>query len=196
MGGSQVLLIDADLRRGALHERLDAERRPGLAELLQQPAALPKVLLSVTARRRRSRPTELAPEPDSFAQPQVIRATSVPNLFFLPRGGDLKNPGDLLLGPALDEILERLRKHFDFVVIDSCPVFAADDATSLAPKVDGTLVVVRNRYSRCGQVREALESLYQRQAKVLGIVFNRADAGARSYYHYTKAYSRYYGGPE
>jgi Mrp family chromosome partitioning ATPase len=76
------------------------------------------------------------------------------------------------------------------VLIDSSPVFAADDAATLAPRVDGTLFVVRNRYSGARLAREALEILYQRQAKVLGLVFNRANASARSYYYYK--YADYY----
>jgi Mrp family chromosome partitioning ATPase len=73
------------------------------------------------------------------------------------------------------------------VLIDSSPVFATDDASTLAPKVDGTLFVVRGNYSGARQVREALELLRQRQAKVLGLVFNRADVSARSYHYYKYA---------
>jgi Mrp family chromosome partitioning ATPase len=85
----------------------------------------------------------------------------------------------------LEPLLARLRKQYDYVIIDSSPVFAADDVTTLAPKVDGTLVVVRRRYSRINQVREALELLYQRQTKVLGLIFNRTDSTERAYYYYT-----------
>jgi Mrp family chromosome partitioning ATPase/uncharacterized protein involved in exopolysaccharide biosynthesis len=190
MGGSQVLLIDADLRRGLLHETLGMERLPGLAEVLRQPALLGKAIQSATPRRRGgSRRTE-TPDPANPAQPEPPRSTFLPNLSFLSRGGDVNNPGDLLLSPSLDQMLARLRKQFDYILIDSCPVFAADDVTTLAPKVDGTLLVVRSRYSRFTQVREALQLLYQRQAKVFGVVFNRTDAGARSYYYYTN--SKYY----
>ena len=80
-----------------------------------------------------------------------------------------------------------MRERFDYVVIDSCPVFAADDATTLAPKADATLFVVRSKFSRARPVREALDLLYLRQTRVLGLVFNRADASARSYYYYKYA---------
>jgi Mrp family chromosome partitioning ATPase/uncharacterized protein involved in exopolysaccharide biosynthesis len=185
MGGSRVLLIDADLRRGTLHETLGMERLPGLAEVLHRPAILAKAIQSATAGRRGARRPNETSDPYISGPQGLMRPALLPNLSFLARGGDVNNPGDLLLSPALDQILARLRKQFDYVLIDSCPVFAADDVTTLAPKVDGTLLVVRSRYSRFGQVREALELLYQRQAKVLGIVFNRTDARARSYYHYT-----------
>jgi capsular exopolysaccharide synthesis family protein len=159
LGGSRVLLVDADLRKGRLHEMMGLQCEPGLVELLHQPDNL-----------------------DS-----VIQRDSLQNFAFLSRGKALGHAGDLFLGQAFDQVLARMRQQFDYVLIDSSPVFAADDATTLAPKVDGTLFVVRGNFSSARQVREALELLHQRQAKVLGLVFNRADASARSYYYYKYA---------
>ena len=159
LGGSRVLLVDADLRKGRLHEMLGLQCEPGLVELLRQPDNL-----------------------DS-----VIQRDSQPNLAFLSRGKALGHSSDLFLGQAFDQVLARLRQQFDYVLIDSSPVFATDDATTLAPKVDGTFFVVRGNFSSTRQVREALELLRQRQAKVLGLVFNRADASAHSYYYYKYA---------
>jgi Mrp family chromosome partitioning ATPase len=70
------------------------------------------------------------------------------------------------------------------VIIDSSPIFAADDAACLAPRVDGTLFVVRSRFSPAGAVKEALDLLGQRQVRVLGLVFNRAETSSRGYYYY------------
>ena len=159
LGGSRVLLVDADLRKGHLHKMMGLKCEPGLVELLQQPDNL-----------------------DS-----IIQRDSLQNFAFLSRGKALGHSGDLFLGQAFDQVLARLRRQFDYVLIDSSPVFAADDATTLAPKVDGTLFVVRNNFSGARQVREAIELLRQRQAKVLGVVFNRADASAHSYYYYKYA---------
>ena len=159
LGGSRVLLVDADLRKGRLHEMMGLQCEPGLVELLHQPDNL-----------------------DS-----VIQRDSLQNFAFLSRGKALGHAGDLFLGQAFDQVLARMRQQFDYVLIDSSPVFAADDASTLAPKVDGTLFVVRGNFSSVRQVREALELLHQRQAKVLGLVFNRADASARSYYYYKYA---------
>jgi len=155
-GGALVLLVDADLRNGRLHERLGLARGPGLAELLKQPAELDKLL----------------------------QKNSWPNLTFLSSGNSAGNPGDLFLSPELEQLLALWRQQFDYVLIDTCPVFAADDATTLAPKVDGTLLVVRRRFSRAPVVQQALDLLYQRQARILGLIFNRADASADSYYYY------------
>jgi capsular exopolysaccharide synthesis family protein len=157
LGGGRVLLIDADLRKGLLHELLGLKRAPGLTEFLGKSVPL----------------TEL------------IQKNGVTNLDFISRGDPTSdNPGDLLLSRILDEAIALWRVEYDFVIIDACPVFAADDATALAPKVDGTLLVVRNRFSRARDVREALEHLLQRQARVIGVVFNRAKVSANSYYYY------------
>jgi len=100
------------------------------------------------------------------------------------------NPGDLFLTSGLDQILAHWRQDFDYVLIDSSPLFAADDASCLAPKVDGTLFVVRNQRSGARAAREALDLLAHRQARVLGVVFNGANTTSRSYYYYK--YSEYH----
>ncbi len=161
-GGARVLLVDADLRRGALHKLLGLRQEPGLSNLLQEPS-----------------------DPD-----QAFQTNSLPNLAFLACGPRITNPGDRFLGPTLDQLLVRWRAQFDYVIIDSSPIFAADDATALAPKMDGTLLVVRNRYSNARQVRSALDMLGQRGARVLGVVFNRADASSHDYDYYK--YANYY----
>ena len=162
MGGSRVLLVDADMRRGELHALLGLKLEPGLTNVLRQPDLIEA----------------------------AIQISSLPNLSFLSRGGGVHSPGDLLLNPACDQLLSRLREQFDYVIIDSCPVFAADDATTLAPKVDGSLFVVRSHFSRARIVNDALDLLYQRQAKVLGVILNRADTTSRAYNYYN--YDEYY----
>ncbi len=143
----------------ALGRELGMQKEPGLAELLGRTC-------------------------DPAA---VIQRDSLPNLAFVSCGGPSRNPGDLFLESKLDEILAKWRREFDYVVIDSSPLFAADDASCLAPKVDGTLFVVRRGQSSARAVNEALDMLVQRQAKVLGVIFNGADASSRNYYYYKYA---------
>ena len=163
LSGSRVLLVDGDLRKGHLHRLLGLQREPGLAELLSQTC-----------------------DPD-----KVMQKDSQANLTFISSGGQFSgNPGDLFLGSGLDQILARWRQEFDYVLIDSSPLFAADDASCLAPKVDGTLFVVRSRQSSARAAREAMEMLAQRQARVLGVIFNGADTSRRSYHYYK--YAEYY----
>lgn len=162
MAGSRVLLVDCDLRRGHLHRLLGLRNETGLTELLS----------------------------GSCAMEQVIQTNSIPNLWFIARGKSDGNPGDLLMSPRFDEYLARWRREYDYVLVDSSPVFAAADAGSLAPRVDGTLFLVRSHYSSAKVTREALEQLVQRRGKILGVVFNMVDTTSRKHYHYK--YAEYY----
>jgi succinoglycan biosynthesis transport protein ExoP len=162
LGGSRVLLVDADLTRGTLHELMHLQQEPGLSQLLSHPADTDK----------------------------IVQTNSTPNLSFISCGFWVANPGELLLGAALDELLACWRNQFDYVIIDSCPILAADYATTLAAKMDGTLFVVRSRFSTERQVRTALEILQNRRSRILGVVFNRADARSHDYYNYAKYYDK------
>jgi capsular exopolysaccharide synthesis family protein len=162
LAGSRVLLVDADLRRGVLHRLFKTAQEPGFSELLTNGESLEQCVISA----------------------------AVPNLWVLPRGKTVNNSAELFLGQQCDHLLARLRAQYDCVILDSIPIFAADDTTSLAPKMDGVLFVVRGNYTRSRTARRALEQLYERQAKVLGLVFNRADASSRSYEYYK--YVQYY----
>ncbi len=164
MGNARVLLIDADTRRGHVHQLLGTSAEPGLSEALQDPDA------------------ELS---------RYLQATHVPNLSVLPCGARSTRAGELFLAPAFERLFREARATFDFVIFDTVPVFAADDTTTLAPMVDGVLFVLRREFTSSRVAQEALEHLYQRQARVLGIVFNRVDTRSRgySYNKYVSAYA-------
>ena len=162
MGGARVLLVDGDIRRGRLHKLLDVVGDPGLAECVK----------------------------DSGDVTRFARPTSLPNLFVLPRGKAADALGELFLAPGFDLLMQHARAQFDYIVVDSVPVFAADAATTLAPKMDGVLFIVRRGYTSARMAQEALELLYQRQAKVMGIIFNRVNSRAKDYKYYK--YTQYY----
>jgi polysaccharide biosynthesis transport protein len=161
--GSRVLLIDADMRKGTVHEYFEIGNDPGLAEVLS----------------------------GETKWQDVIQQTHVPNLTVLPRGNYPANPGELLLAGA-DGLIKEVNQHFDFVLFDSAPVLAADDTASLAPKADGTLFVIRAAYTSARLARNALDLLYQRQVNVMGIVFNSVETNSREYYYfkYPEYYSK------
>jgi capsular exopolysaccharide synthesis family protein len=161
-GGSRVLLVDGDLRKGALHQVLDLQPEPGLSDLLH----------------------------DQTIKDKVIQTNGVADLSFVSSGKIHGNPGDAFLGADLPTLLAAWRQDFDYVLIDSSPILAADDTATLAPKVDGVLFVVRGGFSSARAVSTALETLRQRKAKVLGIVYNRARTGRKDHCYHT--YKEYY----
>ncbi len=93
---------------------------------------------------------------------------------------------------SIGVLLKEAVAQYDFVIVDSAPVMAADDVTSLAPHVDGVLFVLRAEHTSARVAHAALESLYQRQVRILGLVFNSIRPSSLDYYHYYK-YKDYYG---
>ena len=165
LSGARTLLIDCDLRRGALREAFDISSKIGFSEVLKQ----------------------------EVNWQEVVVPTAYPNLFILPRGKTLSQPSEHLLLDSTEELLREIYQHYDYVVIDSSPVLAADDTTSLAPKIDATLFVVRLAYTSARLTRKSLELLYNRQVNVPGVILNFVDTSLPEYYYYQ--YSEYYNTP-
>jgi polysaccharide biosynthesis transport protein len=159
----RVLLVDADLRRGTLHRVFNKDCDPGLSDLL-----LERV------------PAE-----------ECILATSVPNLDLAARGTSVPNPGEIFLGARLDQFLRDVYESYEWVIFDSSPVLAADDTTSLAPKLDAAMIIVRFSHSSTRLSKKAIELLRDRQANVIGLVCNDVSQAHQEYYHYK--YPEYYG---
>ncbi|MDP0499551.1 MAG: polysaccharide biosynthesis tyrosine autokinase [Verrucomicrobiota bacterium JB022] len=163
---SRVLLIDADLRRGQIAPTLQMPRAPGLAEVLQGQISLK----------------------------DAVRTIGSESLHFLASGEYPQRPGELLLSRRMDEVLAEAREAYDYVVIDSAPILATDDTTSLAQRVDVALFVVRTNYSQVRQIKGSLERLRLRGTKIGGFVLNYVDVRGGDYYYYKK-YNDYYAPP-
>ncbi len=165
LSGARTLLIDADLRRGALREAFGISSRIGFSEVLKQ---------EVNWR-------------------EVVVPTAYPALFLMPRGETLSQPSEHLLRDSTDAFLREIYHCYDYIIIDSSPILAADDTTSLAPKIDATLFVVRLSYTSARLTKKALELLYSRQVNVPGVILNFVDTSLPEYYYYQ--YSEYYTTP-
>ena len=169
--GARVLLVDADLRKGSLHHRFGLGTGvPGLSDVLGNEQA-------TVDSSQRTNPGEWS---------AAVQATKIPNLFLLPRGSTTQNSSELFLSPLSIRFLEQSVRSYDFVILDSAPVMAADDVTSLAPHVDGVVFVVRAEHTSARVARAALDLLYLRRVRVLGLVFNAVRPTSADYYYYYK----------
>jgi capsular exopolysaccharide synthesis family protein len=163
MGGARVLLVDADLRKGNLVSRFDMEAETGMTEVMLQ----------------------------GLDWRSLVKQTPVANLWLLPRGATTQRSSEFFIGPVMERFLLESNKEYDYVMIDTAPVMAADDVTSLAPRVDGVIFVIRAEYTSARVARAALDMLYQRKSRVLGLVFNSVRATSSDYYSYYR-YRDYY----
>lgn len=154
--GASVLLIDGDLRLPRCHQALDVPVEPGLSEFLAG---------------------QLPTEP--------IVPTRIENLSFLPAGGPVGNPAELLTSAPMSALLRQVRERFNFIVIDSPPLLAVSDGYVLGNMADGVVLVVERGRSRHDRVRMALQRLYETGAQPIGVVLNRGGI-EREYYGYRR----------
>jgi polysaccharide biosynthesis transport protein len=152
--GARVLLIDADLRRGALHNHFSAIANPGLAEVL-------------------------AGQCDWFT---AVVQTPIPKLHLLPCGTTPRHSHNLFA--ATGKFLADIAGHYDYYIFDTAPVMVADDVLSLAPNVDGVLMVIRAGFTSGRIAHAALDLLRMRRVNVMGLVFNAVHPKTGDYYYY------------
>ena len=121
----------------------------------------------------------------------IIQQTSIPNLYVLTSGPVAPNPSELLASQNMVDILEELKQHFDYVLIDTPPIMPVTDAAVVSAKVDGTILVIASGAVSPSIAVEAKTRLEQAGAHLLGVVLNKVDVGANSHYGY--GYYYYYG---
>ena len=146
----RVCVVDADLRKPALHKLLGIDNQRGLADYLGGGTMLE----------------------------MVVQRSRLANLWILPAGRTPPNPSELLGGKRMDDLLARLRRDYDWVVIDTPPVVSTTDAAVLAPRADGTLLVVRMERTPREVARHAVELLKKAKANVLGTVLTGVESAA------------------
>ncbi|MFK4870450.1 GumC family protein [Novosphingobium sp. ZW T3_23] len=159
--GKRVLLLDADMRRPAMHKLLSLENTNGLVQLLGRTIQID----------------------------DAVRATSIANLDFIPAGASVPNPAELLGTEIMPWIISVLGDQYDLVIIDGPPMLGLADAPSIATHVEATVFVVDASQTRRATILAALRRLRLSRARLLGIVLNRVELrtlgyGYDQYYSY------------
>jgi tyrosine-protein kinase Etk/Wzc len=149
----RVLLLDADLRRGALHRYFSAERQPGLSEVVSGDATLE----------------------------QAIRSTGSAGLDLLPCGGVSPNPAELLASPRLQQILTAASQRYDLLLVDTPPTLAVTDPVLVARCASLNLLVLRARQHPIAEISLALGRFAQGGVRVQGAVLNDARSTSGRY---------------
>ncbi len=161
--GQQVILIDADLRRPVLHRYFQVSNELGLTGTLFG---------------NKNHPSN------------GLVATEVDNLYFLPSGPLPPNPAEVVASQRMEALVQQLQQAADIVILDSPPLLTVADASILAARVDGVVLVTDCGVSQRTAVRKAAEALRHVGARLLGTVLNRVDTRSDGYYYYYYYYYR------
>ena len=167
-GEQDVILVDADLRRPAVHKALDISRTPGLSDLIRGKADID----------------------------DVIRDWKDNSLKVITVGDIPPNVTEIVGSKRIASILGDIREKHELVIIDAPPLIIAD-SYNLASRVDGVILVIVPGETTEDQAKTIKEQLTRSNAHLLGIVFNKiSEQSAHSYYdyQYRSLYSpKYYG---
>jgi len=168
IGGSRVLLIDADMRRPSVHKVLRLSNECGLSQLL-----------GAQARMR-----------------EVVHRTHDPNLLVISGGRTPSNPSELLSSDRMRALVAGLESGpFDWVVIDTPPVLAVTDAVIVAPLVEAVSFVIGAEMTRWRLAERAVEILLSANPRAIAAVLNKVDFDRNKYYYsryYGHQYKSYY----
>lgn len=163
--GVSVLLIDADLRRPAIHKQFKVNQSRGLSTYLSSNVPIEAV---------------------TFDLP-------IPNLTLMPCGPVPPNPAELIASERMKELIRTAGEQFDHILIDSPPLMNVTDPAILSTMVDGVIMVVHAGRSTRDVVRRAKQDLRSVGAKIFGVVLNNVDLKREGYYdyYYYRHYSSY-----
>lgn len=157
----RVLIIDADMRNGRLHETFSVGKEPGLSDLLAGRATLGEVIISL---------------------PDV-------GVDLIPRGSMVLNPAELLVLGNLEETLEQLKSFYNHIVIDSPPILGATDAAVIGKHADATFLVVKEGRYTAQELEVSFRRFQQVGVKPNGFIINDMKEGSSYYPYYGYAYS-------
>lgn len=176
--GKRVLLIDGDMRRPSMADKLPVNKAPGLSDYLTGQSSSENLI----------QPCGMQEDERAF---HVIPAGRIP-----------PNPVELISSRRMEKMLDQLRGHYDYIILDLPPVSEVSDALAAAKLTDGMLLVVRQNHCDRLALKAAIGQFEFVDAKILGVLFNctseeSGNYGAKYYKKYGKRYYKsrdaYYG---
>lgn len=172
--GKRVLVVDADMRRSSIHEKLALEKNPGLSDLMSGSNDI------------------------STAIRKYQNSSGTIGFDVIPGGTLPSNPSEILTSKRMESFLKTLTSAYDFIILDLPPVGVVTDAVSIAPQTDGIIFVIRENNCPRGLLADCVNQLRDAKATILGFVMNGALEGSGKKYGYGKGYygkyGSYYGG--
>ncbi len=157
----KVLLIDSDLRKGRQHRifKVHNEKTKGYSNLI------------------------LATKDTNTINSFIVR-TEVKNLDLLTRGAFPPNPSELLLSSNNKELMNKLRKMYDIIILDCAPVLGLNDSLVMTKLSDINIVVVTSRKTKKDMLEQVKNNFEKVNAKISGVILNKVQQKDISYYNY------------
>ena len=178
--GRRTVLVECDLRRPVLADRLGVTATPGLIDHLLGEADPAAVLREI--------PIDPVSESGNGEKPEAAGGRS--RMAFIPAGRPTARAAELLQSKRFATVLAELAATYDMVVLDTSPLLSVADTIELLPRADARLLCVRARQTTRDQVHAAREIIERVPAKPTGVVvtgLRHRDEVDYGYYSYAYA---------
>lgn len=166
--GKKVLVVDCDLRKGRQHEIFEVMNVTS--------GGYSNLILNYK---------------DDIKLNKYIVSTSNKNIDLLPTGPTPPNPVELLASENNKKLIAKLREKYDIILLDCPPVLGLSDTMIMTKYSDANLIVVSSRKTKVENLDKAKKVFTQANAKITGVIINRASVKDNTYYSYYS--SEYYG---
>ncbi|WP_086556728.1 polysaccharide biosynthesis tyrosine autokinase, partial [Klebsiella pneumoniae] len=154
--GKKVLYIDADMRKGYIHNIFNKSNENGLSDYLSGKISYEKIIKNI---------------------PEV-------KFDFVSRGMAPPNPAELLMHQRFHELITWANDHYELIIIDTPPILAVTDAAIIGNYVGTTLLVALFEENSVKDIEMAVRRFEQSGVIVKGCILNGVVKKANSYYGY------------
>ena len=161
--GKRVLLVDADLHRSVMANRLQVKSKPeGLSHYLTGQANVSDLLCE----------------------------TDMPGMYIMFAGTRVPNSTELLGSENFAKLIPALKEAFDYVIVDTAPLGQVIACAVMAPYLDGVAMVIDSTNNSYKLERKIKHQIEKSGGKVLGAILNQVDFSLQRGY-YSRYYGYY-----
>ena len=157
----RVLIIDADMRKPMQHKLFAIDNELGLSSILSGKRAPAECIFKLQG-----------------------------NLHIMPSGPIPANPSELIDSSVMTDLLSAVSQVYDYIIIDTPPIGVVTDASALAPKTDGVVLIARQKSTTSSEFQRSIEELKKVDARIIGTIFTDVSGYSKSYgkYRYKNGY--------
>jgi len=160
--GHKSVILDCDLRRPTMHEKFGEDNSRGISNFMT----------------------------NHTSKEDIIFKTDIENLHFVPAGPILPNSSEMIEAGVLDELIEYLRKKYDYLIIDTTPVGLVADAALMMKYASIILLVCRNNHTKKDLLKDVMNMFRTNGVTNFDVVFNDLNIKESSYGRYNAYYKK------
>ncbi|WP_027136920.1 exopolysaccharide transport family protein [Gaetbulibacter saemankumensis] len=121
----------------------------------------------------------------------IVQKTSIDHLDVITSGAVPPNPSELLIGDYVESLMQELKTHYDYVILDTPPIGLVSDALELTRYVDATLYVLRQDYTKKDMLKLINDRYKKGEIKNISLLYNFYDQSSKYGYGYGYGYGTY-----